>query len=372
MFYLFYSIFISGSLYGSIDSWKIPIIVSFFPRILSREESTPRFPIEIKPEKTQDKSELDYRRNEWYVIGRTRDFKENKPYEIIIKNQKYVFWKNENREMYALENKCLHRGARLSDGTIDQNCVVCPYHHAYYNHLGVLVDANILQNISRFPIIEKNEWIYLGPKQESWSEGIERKPNIYTEREYQSTIEPLTQEKHRLLFLEIDYDSHILPLMDFLLDLFSSEEVDDSRILQVPRWISRDNLSFHAQMIYQIHTNIHYLSRQFFGENYFLLEKEMVFPYTLITKIGCGEYKFQMITSILPISEKKNRLFVKIYRNFWKNTIGDILVKMATWQLLTREKPFIEKIELEDGLLENRTFYYKNEKWREFYHRFSS
>jgi len=281
-----------------------------------------------------------------------------------------VFWKNENREMYALENKCLHRGARLSDGIIDQNCIVCPYHHAYYNHLGVLVDANIRRNISLFPIIEKNEWIYLGPRQEPWSESVERKPNIYMEREYQSTIESLRQEKNRLLFLEIDYDSHVIPLMDFLLDLFSSEELNDSRILQVPRWISRDNLSFHAQTIYQIHTNIHYLSRRFFGENYFLLEKEFVFPYTLITKISCGEYKFQIITSILPISEKKNRLFVKIYRNFWKNTVGDILVKMATWCLLMKEKEFIEKIEIPEDLQENRTFYYKNEHWREFYYQF--
>jgi hypothetical protein len=161
--------------------------------------------------------------------------------------------------------------------------------------------------------------------------------------------------------------------MDFLLDMFTESDPEDTTILQYPTWVSKKNLLFHAQSIYQIKTKPDSISRRFLGENYFLLESEFVYPYTTIMKISCGEYEFKYIASILPISDKKSRLFVKIFRNFWKNNGGDFIVNMIFWRLFTKEKQNLENIDI-DIRLKNQekekknTFYRENERMREFYH----
>lgn len=154
--------------------------------------------------------------------------------------------------------------------------------------------------------------------------------------------------------------------MDFLLDMFTDTEIEDTTILQYPTWVSKNNLSFHAQTIYQIKTKINSITRRLFGENYILLESEFVYPYTTILKITCGEYELKYIASILPISEKKSRLFVKLFRNFWKNNLGDFIVNIVFWRLFTKEKQNLENIRNSDN-----TFCKENERMRELYGRIS-
>jgi len=327
--------------------------------VLEKEQEKEILPIIIQ-EKEKEKEK------EWYIIGRNRDFNEKRLYEIMVKNQTYVLWKTGEKNFVAFENKCIHKGARLSDGYIDQKCMVCSYHNTYYNSLGIIIEDKAKQKrrLNTFEIIERNEYVYFcntpdpeqGPKEENERK---TKPNIYIE----------SLEKPPISFLEIDYHCAPTVLMDFLLDMFTESDPEDTTILQYPTWVSKKNLSFHAQSIYQIKTKIDSISRRFLGENYFLLESEFVYPYTTIMKISCGEYELKYIASILPISDKKSRLFIKIFRNFWKNNGGDFLVNMIFWRLFTKEKQNLENISSENIRTENKNIFYReNERMREFYH----
>ena len=322
--------------------------------------------VQEKKEIIQEKKEIIQEKKkekvkEWYIIGRNRDFNEKRLYEIMVNNQTYVLWKTGEREYAAFENRCIHKGSRLSDGYIDQKCMVCSYHHTYYNSLGIIIEDNEKQKrrANRFEVIERNEFVYFckDPIKEENEQNLNPRPNIYIE----------SQEKSPIIFLEIDYDCAPTVLMDFLLDMFTESDTEDTTIFQYPTWVSKKNLSFHAQSIYQIKTKPESISRRFLGENYFLLKSEFVYPYTTIMKISCGEYEFKYIASILPISDKKSRLFIKIFRNFWKNNGGDFLVNMIFWRLFTKEKQNLENIQIINSEI-NNTFYRENERMREFYH----
>lgn len=106
----------------------------------------------------------------WYVIAESKQIHSNTLYEAKVWNKTYVYWKNEN-QYYAIQNRCNHRGALLSDGILcpRTNCVQCPYHGLEFNGHGILqkIPGQKLPpmsnywNQAKFPIVEKEGWIYL-------------------------------------------------------------------------------------------------------------------------------------------------------------------------------------------------------------------
>jgi phenylpropionate dioxygenase-like ring-hydroxylating dioxygenase large terminal subunit len=60
----------------------------------------------------------------------------NKPKPFTLLNKNYVIWKTDNGNLNCTINKCSHRGAKLSDGIIRNNCIECPYHGWQFNGNG--------------------------------------------------------------------------------------------------------------------------------------------------------------------------------------------------------------------------------------------
>jgi len=108
---------------------------------------------------------------QWYVIAETAQIHSDTLYEAKIWGKSYVYWKHEN-QYYAIQNRCNHRGASLSGGVLHPatNCVQCPYHGMEFNGDGILRNIpgqNIppfsppVWNQAKFPILEKEGWVYL-------------------------------------------------------------------------------------------------------------------------------------------------------------------------------------------------------------------
>ena len=52
----------------------------------------------------------------------------NQPKQIELWQQKIVLYRNSAGEVIALNDICPHRGAALSLGKVEQDCIHCPYH----------------------------------------------------------------------------------------------------------------------------------------------------------------------------------------------------------------------------------------------------
>jgi phenylpropionate dioxygenase-like ring-hydroxylating dioxygenase large terminal subunit len=60
----------------------------------------------------------------------------NGPQSITMLGEKVVLWLDENGNPAAAIDRCCHRTAKLSGGTVENGCVVCPYHGWSFNRDG--------------------------------------------------------------------------------------------------------------------------------------------------------------------------------------------------------------------------------------------
>jgi len=77
--------------------------------------------------------------NNWYIVCLTVEVGK-KPIRRVLYDTPYVIFKDENGSLVCLEDRCLHRGAKLSEGSCKKGEIKCPYHGWTYNKEGVVTD----------------------------------------------------------------------------------------------------------------------------------------------------------------------------------------------------------------------------------------
>ncbi|MBU3182607.1 aromatic ring-hydroxylating oxygenase subunit alpha [Clostridium psychrophilum] len=109
-------------------------------------------------------------RNQWYGILNSKEVKSKKPIGVTRMGEKLVFWRSENGEVNCIFDKCCHRGASLSAGTVIHDKMTCPFHGFQYDSSGkvTLIPANGKNsvvperyNVNSFRVEEKYGLIWL-------------------------------------------------------------------------------------------------------------------------------------------------------------------------------------------------------------------
>ena len=68
----------------------------------------------------------------WLLLGKTAELRcasSRKPLKLPVNDGNLVLWQDSAAEMHAMDDVCPHRGASLSTGRVDGDCVRCPYHN---------------------------------------------------------------------------------------------------------------------------------------------------------------------------------------------------------------------------------------------------
>jgi phenylpropionate dioxygenase-like ring-hydroxylating dioxygenase large terminal subunit len=65
--------------------------------------------------------------NDWHVVAGSQNLPEGSLLAVDLLGEKLVLWRADGRARAWLD-RCVHRGARLSLGTIADGTLVCPYH----------------------------------------------------------------------------------------------------------------------------------------------------------------------------------------------------------------------------------------------------
>ncbi|HVH80995.1 MAG TPA: Rieske (2Fe-2S) protein, partial [Stellaceae bacterium] len=77
--------------------------------------------------------------NDWHVVALANDVVPGKLVPATLFERDLVVWRDEGGELHVWDDLCLHRGARLSKGYIQDDRVVCPYHGWNYDGTGQCV-----------------------------------------------------------------------------------------------------------------------------------------------------------------------------------------------------------------------------------------
>jgi phenylpropionate dioxygenase-like ring-hydroxylating dioxygenase large terminal subunit len=89
-----------------------------------------------KPITAQDGCQDPVMLNEWYVVGFGTDFVAGTIYPARLLERDLIVWRSSDTQIHVWEDLCVHRGARLSKGWIQNDSVVCPYHGWQYDGTG--------------------------------------------------------------------------------------------------------------------------------------------------------------------------------------------------------------------------------------------
>ncbi len=106
-------------------------------------------------------------RNCWYVASWSSEIGADSFCSRTILNVPIVLWRKMDGSVVAFEDRCCHRGAPLSKGRREGDCVRCMYHGLKFDERGTCVEVpgqeRIPPNLSvrTFPVIEQHKWVWV-------------------------------------------------------------------------------------------------------------------------------------------------------------------------------------------------------------------
>lgn len=77
-------------------------------------------------------------RTQWFVVAESREVLPAQPLARRLLGSDIVLWRD-NGSIHAWQDLCIHRGAKLSLGTVRNACLICPYHAWEYDGSGKCV-----------------------------------------------------------------------------------------------------------------------------------------------------------------------------------------------------------------------------------------
>jgi len=320
----------------------------------------------------QDKYDL-----QWYVIGEKSDFERNKPKKVQVWNTKYVVWKNNEGEYVSLDDACTHKGASLSDGKLCNGNIVCPYHGYEFNETGSLkkvpgisFQSSPVYDLNKYAVFEKNGWVYMNTMK------LNETMSLLIDKTGQTLLnEPEVENKSSFVLLNMIYNCYSRVLSENSLDIMHIAFVHTfgnakkpNPVKEIPPVLVGPN---HYKSTYYYESGEDSIAKKIFGVQDLVIENEFILPHTTVARVIFGEYVSTVITFALPLGENKSKLFVKTYRNFWKNQLGDIFTRNSMYTTMLQDKAIVEGIDSRymDGRF-NMKFDKLQNTYTSFYKRF--
>jgi len=108
--------------------------------------------------------------NTWYVACWDHELIDGQLLERTLLEEPVVLYKGESGKVIALDNRCAHRGAKLSRGRLEGDCLRCMYHGLKFDANGKCVQIPGQERVPdklgvrSYPIVERHHviWIWMG------------------------------------------------------------------------------------------------------------------------------------------------------------------------------------------------------------------
>jgi phenylpropionate dioxygenase-like ring-hydroxylating dioxygenase large terminal subunit len=246
--------------------------------------------------------------------------------------------------VYAIDDVCSHKGASLSLGSINNNCITCPYHGYEFDGYGSLcyvpginfTKSNKYNIPAYMTSILGNDFVLLNTNSSNMI----------------PPILPFIKEFNEPDLLVIDnsiiYDANYKHIVKNSLDImhiayvhtFGNKKRPNPISYNKPRRINHN----HWGIKYVYETGENSMAKSLFGIDELIVENEFIYPYITIARVKFGEYLNTVITSTLPISKNKTQLIVKTFRNYWHNPVGDWIQYQMMKKTMLEDKKIVESI----------------------------
>ena len=256
----------------------------------------------------------------WHPVGYSYEIKADEPFGTFLLDEPLVIWRTTDGGIHAMRDVCIHRGTALSLGTIEDDCLVCPYHAWQFDKKGDCVtipqapDAEIpakaktptyhckekfglvwvafnspVYDLPYIPEYEKKDWKLVNTGPFNWNSDSSRQVENFTDFGHFPWVHPgLLGDPERPKVPECK-----VMVKDSVLH-YSVMRPEATNSDDFPIFANDDVVKPERRSIYELHL-----------------------PYTIVLRLGWGGEKGMVyFFTSQPISHNKCRGFCIIGRNY--------------------------------------------------------
>lgn len=106
-------------------------------------------------------------KNTWYVAAWDKEVTSDGLFSRTIASVPILMYRTADDRLIAMEDRCCHRGAPLSVGKREGDCVRCMYHGLKFDATGQCIEAPAQPRIPpqakvrTFPVVQQHRWIWI-------------------------------------------------------------------------------------------------------------------------------------------------------------------------------------------------------------------
>jgi phenylpropionate dioxygenase-like ring-hydroxylating dioxygenase large terminal subunit len=263
-------------------------------------------------------------KNFWYACEFSRAIT-SKPKRIALLNQEFVLYRNLLGEVVALNDRCPHRGATLSLGKVEGNCIRCPYHGWKFQSDGTCVEIPANQigvpipkkaRVDSYPVREKYGLVWL-----FWGDiPLEESPPIPSISTFES---PKFYAFSFAKYLPVNYTRLLEIQLDFAHVPFVHHRSFGSGIAKAPKIpeYQVDRQDWGASASYQIKQTKPkgFLWKHFQGQSQPKVTLGFHLPNNFQVEIDLGWGKLAMFCAYTPVDNNTTIARLIYLRNFCKH-----------------------------------------------------
>ncbi len=275
-----------------------------------------------------------------------------KPKQITMQNQDFVLYRNPKGQVIALSDRCPHRGAALSLGRVEKDCIRCPYHGWKFGADGTCVEIPANQpnalipqkaRVESYSVQEKYGFIWL-----FWSDlPQENYPPLPSLPEFQKT-------SWRPVDTELQFQAHYTRVLENLTDpvhvAYIHANSFGNGMAKSPEFLVSKNDVILGDRVGSILLSAkqpapktgllwsYIYSKNQRGVN---IESAFCLPNLAFVTIG-NKFKFAQYFCLVPINENSTLVKFIQFRNFLTYSWADYLFRKVNLKLLQEDRAVVE------------------------------
>ncbi|MDJ0592712.1 MAG: Rieske 2Fe-2S domain-containing protein [Pleurocapsa sp. MO_226.B13] len=259
-------------------------------------------------------------------------FLQKKPILVQLCNEEIVLFRTSQGNIGALKNRCCHRGMRLSDGWVENEEIICPYHAWRYTSSGKVFSPSTPKLnlcVSSFTVIERYGVIWIKSADSSASF-----PDFNIQDHLSAGV--ITQEIQAPLevvvdnFSDIEHNPSTHTYFGYSSENISSVEsrieTTDKSVRVINRGVQQSLPWIVEKIFFNVHSGDWFLNdwKTYFSPVYSIFDQFWLDPVTDKPR----RIQVKLVVFYIPVSDCQTRLMIFIFANPIVNkSIFQLLVK---------------------------------------------